>query len=566
MAAIRSLVCCGVVAVFAAAPFAAFARDCPNWPVQRAQRELVTLGRHLAAWDRAYYRDGRSPIADEVYDQARARFAQWRACFAHVAAPQTNALADAGGTVPRPVVHTGLDKLPDAAAVTEWMRVRGNSDLWVQPKADGVAVTLLYADGRLASATSRGDGVRGEDWTANADLIAAIPKQLPDAPQRVVLQGELVWRLPGHVQAKRGSVGARSKIAGAMARQWLDPATAAKIGLFVWDWPDGPASMEARLAGLKAFGLADGVAYTHPITSLDDVRRWRDIWYRGAMPFAADGIVIRQGHRPGADSWLAHPPSWAVAWKYPPARALAAVTGVDFTIGRTGRITPVLEFAPVHLDDRSVRRVSLGSLARWRKLEIRPGDRIAIAAAGLTIPRFESVVWRGPERTAVKVPDPDTYDALTCWHPGRACAAQFNARLTWLSGKHGLALPGLGSSTWQELTDAGLLTDLLGWLNLTPQQLAGVPGIGAKSAAKLAQQFANARHCGFATWLHALGMPDAGAAALPDWASVAARRIEDWNATAGIGPVGARRLHDFFHDPQVRALAVRLHEAGVAGF
>ncbi|MGA8278424.1 MAG: NAD-dependent DNA ligase LigB [Rhodanobacteraceae bacterium] len=550
----------------AAAPAAAFAQGCPDFPPQRAQRELAALADHLAEWDRVYYRDGRSPIPDEVYDQARARFAQWHTCFAHVAAPKANALADARGTTVSPIVQTGLDKLPDAAAVVDWMRTRGDSDLWVQPKADGVAVTLLYLDGLLVSATSRGDGVRGEDWSAKASLIAAIPKLLADAPARVILQGELVWRLPGHVQSKSGSVGARSKVAGAMARQRLDAATAAKIGFFVWDWPDGPTTMQARLAGLKAFGFADSAGYTHAVASFEDVQRWRNIWYRNAMPFAADGSVIRQGHRPAADTWRARPPSWAVAWKYPPARALAAVTGVEFTIGRTGRITPVLKFDPVQLDDRSVRRVSLGSLARWRKLDIRPGDQIAIAAAGLTIPRFDSVVWRGAMRGSVDAPDPNAYNALTCWQASRACAAQFNARLTWLAGRHGLAMTGIGSSTWQELIDAGLVTHLLDWLNLTSQQLAGISGIGAKGATTLAQQFADARHRGFTMWLHALGMPDAGAAALSDWDSVAARRVEDWNAIADIGPVSARRLHDFFHDSQVRALAARLHEAGVVGF
>ncbi|HET6545985.1 MAG TPA: NAD-dependent DNA ligase LigB [Rhodanobacteraceae bacterium] len=542
------------------------ASDCPVWSAQRARQELATLGAHLAEWDRAYYRDGRSPIPDAVYDQARARFDRWRRCFSREAPPPVAPLAGAGGTIRHPVAQTGLDKLPDAARVAVWMNARANADLWVQPKADGVAVTLLYADGRLRLAVSRGDGERGEDWTAKAQAIAAIPKQLALAPRRVVLQGELYWRLPDHVQAEDGGAGARSKVAGAMARQRLDAESAAHIGLFVWDWPTGPADMPARLAGLQAFGFADSVAYTRAVTAIDAVRRWRDTWYRNAMPFAADGTVIRQGHRPAAETWKAEPPDWAIAWKYPPTQVLATVTGVEFTIGRSGRITPVLVLDPVQLDDRVVGRVDAGSLARWRRLDVLPGDEVAIALAGLTIPRLQSVVWRGPQRTPVRPPDRQDHDALSCWHFRTGCEQQFLARLQWLGGKHGLALRGLGRATWRTLIDAGLVDGLLDWLPLDSRQLAGVRGIGAASAAKLAARFADARSRGFAVWLDALGMPDAAGASLPDWATLAARDVAAWDGQSGIGPAHARNLVAFFHHPEVRALATQLRDAGVAGF
>src|SRR5450759_2652390 len=99
------------------------------------------------------------------------------------------------GTVAPPVVQTGLAKVADADALAAWMHARGDTDLWIQPKADGVAVTLLYVDGRLRRAVSRGDGERGEDWTAKALVIAAVPKHLTNAPSSVVLQGELVWHI-----------------------------------------------------------------------------------------------------------------------------------------------------------------------------------------------------------------------------------------------------------------------------------------------------------------------------------------------------------------------------------
>ena len=542
------------------------AASCPAWSPARAGRELAALHDRLDGWNHAYRVEGHSPVDDAVYDQARQRLEQWRRCFPAQAPAALDHLADAGGRVIAPVAQTGLAKLPDAAALARWMRGRGNRDLWVQPKADGVAVTLLYRDGRLRLASSRGDGVHGSDWTALAQRIAAIPKHLPQAPPRVVLQGELYWRLPGHVQAQAGGVNARSAVAGALARDRLDAATATRIGLFVWDWPTGPADMPARLAGLRAMGFSESVKYTKPVDTLAEVERWRERWYRHAMPFAADGTVVRQGHRPAASTWQAAPPDWAVAWKYPAASALAEVRAVDFTIGRSGRITPVLQLEPVQLDDHRVQRVSVGSLHRWRQLDIRPGDQVEVVLAGLTIPRLKSVAWRAQQRVAVNVPDAKAHTPLTCWQLRPGCEQQFLARLVWLGGRHGLRLKGIGADTWRALIDAGLVHGLLDWMKLTPEQLVALPGFGANRAAMVARAFAAAKARPFGRWLQALGVPASVARELPDWAAASGRDASGWQALDGIGEGRADRLMEFFGCAGVRVQAARLHQAGVQGF
>jgi DNA ligase (NAD+) len=350
-----------------------------------------------------------------------------------------------------------------------------------------------------------------------------------------------------------------------MARDALDAATAAHIGLFVWDWPTGPADMPSRLAGMRAMGLGDSVTYVHAVHSIDEVQRWREPWYRQAMPFAVDGTVVRQGHRPAASTWQATPPAWAVAWKYPAAQALAEVRAVSFTVGRSGRLTPVLELQPVQLDDHRVQRVSLGSVARWKALDIRPGDQVEISLAGLTIPRLQSVVWRTKVRAPVTVPDPGAHDPLSCWQASPDCNEQFRARLVWLGGKQGLHMDGIGADTWQALIDAGLIHELLDWLSVSEAQLLHVPGLGQVRAAALAQTFARARQRPFAHWLRALGMPPAQNLDLPDWPALRARSVEDWQA-AGAGPAKSTHLAAFFAHPEVRTHAARLHAIGVAGF
>ncbi|HEY9238844.1 MAG TPA: hypothetical protein VIP10_08415, partial [Burkholderiaceae bacterium] len=199
------------MALSAASP--ARAADCPDWSPARARQELAALHDRLDGWNHAYRVEGQSPVSDAVYDQAMQRLAAWRHCFPAQAPAPLAHLADAGGRIRSPVAQTGLAKLPDAAAVGAWMHAHGDRDLWVQPKVDGVAVTLLYVDGQLRQASSRGDGLHGSDWTALAQRIDAIPKRLPRAPARVVLQGELYWRLPGHVQADDGGANARSAVA-----------------------------------------------------------------------------------------------------------------------------------------------------------------------------------------------------------------------------------------------------------------------------------------------------------------------------------------------------------------
>ena len=544
---------------------AVHAQDCPAWSPAQARAELASLHDRVDGWNRAYRAGGESPVDDAVYDQALLRYRRGSRCFPAQAPPALAPLADASGNVLSPVAQTGLAKLPDGAALAAWMEARGNRDLWVQPKADGVAVTLLYVGGSLIQATSRGDGLHGSDWTAKARLIAAIPKQLPQAPGRVVLQGEIYWRVPGHVQASDGGINARSTVAGALARDRLDDATAAQIGLFVWDWPSGPADMPARLAGLAAMGFADSVGYSQAVHSFVDVQHWREQWYRQAMPFAADGTVVRQGHRPPATTWQAAPPAWAVAWKYPAASALAEVRAVTFTVGRSGRITPVLELAPVQLDDHRVQRVSVGSLARWKALDIRPGDQVEIVLAGLTIPRLQSVVWRTAQRAEVLLPNAETHDPLSCWHVAPGCAQQFRARLVWLGGAKGLRLSGIGAGTWQALVDAGKIHDLLDWIGLTATELASVPGLGQARVAALTQSFAAARQRPFADWLHGLGMPGTGTATLPDWVTVSSRTAEEWQA-GGVATGKSAQLVAFFAHPDVRLQVARLRGIGIAGF
>ena len=538
------------------------AATCPAWPAQQVDSEVAQLRATLARWDDHYHRQGVALVADDLYDQSRQRLEHLQQCFDLATSPSP--LASAGGPIPHPVPHTGIDKLADRQAVERWLA--GKSDVWVQPKVDGVAVSLIYRQGQLVKLISRGDGLQGHDWSRHIPQLGAITRQLPQMID-LQLQGELYLRQNAHVQAQAGSINARGTVAGLLARKQLDSEQGDSIGLFVWDWPQGPGRQRERLAQLTQLGFPDSQHYSVAIDTLEDAAHWREHWYRSALPFATDGVVLRQGHRPPAERWQAKAPYWIAAWKYPYVQALAEVREVRFRIGRTGRVTPVLHLLPVTLDDRRITQVSLGSLARWHSLDIRPGDQVAVSLAGLTIPRLEQVVHRTVERQPVAAPAPDQHHAHSCWQASEGCEEQFIARLTWLSGKQGLALPRTGPGTWRRLVAAGLVTSMTDWLQLDAERLGQVAGISDATAAQLLGSFDAARSRPLAQWLRGLGAPTPASVQLVgEWPALATRTSQEWQALPGIGAKRGQQLAAFFAAAEVKAIATRLAEAGVDGF
>ncbi|MFK0092729.1 NAD-dependent DNA ligase LigB [Pseudomonas sp. NPDC090592] len=540
----------------------AWAQQCPDWTPAQVDAEVAQLRATLARWDDHYHRQGIALVADELYDQSRQRLGQLRQCFGLAAS--ASPLANAGGPLAHPVPHTGVEKLPDRQAVQRWMA--GKTGIWVQPKVDGVAVSLIYRQGHLVQLISRGDGVQGHDWSRHIPQLGSITRTLPQAID-LQLQGELYLRQDQHVQAQAGSANARGTVAGLLARKRLTVGQASAIGLFVWGWPQGPDQQTERLAQLAQLGFPDSLHYSIAIDTAEDAAHWREHWYRSPLPFASDGVILRQGARPPAERWQAKAPYWIAAWKYPYVQALAEVRDVRFRVGRTGRVTPIVHVQPVTLDDRRITQVSLGSLARWKALDIGPGDQVAISLAGLTIPRLEHVVHRAVQRHQLAAPAPDQHHAHSCWQASAGCEEQFIARLTWLGGKQGLALPRTGAGTWRRLVEAGLVTSMTDWLHLDAGRLLKVPGISDITAAQLLGSFDKARSRPFEQWLRGIGAPISKQLQLTgDWPELAARSAEQWQAVPGIGAKRSRQLVDFFAAAEVQAIAEQLAETGIEGF
>ncbi|PWC17584.1 NAD-dependent DNA ligase LigB [Brenneria roseae subsp. roseae] len=536
---------------------------CPDWSVVRADKEIDTLRKQLESWDDAYYRLGQSQVDDEVYDQLRKQLDHWQICF-HPDAESARIKLPDNGKQTHPVAHTGLKKLADRRQLTQWIGQR--KDVWIQPKVDGVAVTLVYQQGKLTSAISRGNGRQGEDWTAKVRDIPGVPQTLEHSHATLVLQGELFLNVTDHRQQRQGGINARSLVAGEMRRH-QSSAILSRIGVFIWEWPDGPATLSERLEALRAMGFGMTADYTHRIASFEEAEKWRDVWYRSPLPFVTDGVVIRQDKAPEGRYWRDTPADWAIAWKYPLVQRVAEVNGVVFSVGRTGKITVVLNLNPLQLDDKSVRRVHVGSLSRWKQWDVLPGDQVTIGLAGHGIPRLDSVVWRGAERPVIIPPAESDFHTFSCFQYSTACQQQMLARLSWLSGEHGLNLSGISEGIWRRLVEKGMLNDVLSWLSLTSEQVKSVEGMGDKRADSIYERLQTARRQPLSRWLLALGapVPKSARKALENthWQQLQQRTALQWQQFSGIGARRAEEIMAFLQHPIIVEFIARLDSEGI---
>ncbi|EER2597579.1 TPA: NAD-dependent DNA ligase LigB [Escherichia coli] len=537
---------------------------CPAWSPARAQEEISRLQQQIKQWDDDYWKEGKSEVEDGVYDQLSARLTQWQRCFGNetrdVMMPPLN------GAVIHPVAHTGVRKMADKIALSLWMRER--SDLWVQPKVDGVAVTLVYRDGKLNKAISRGNGLKGEDWTQKVRLISAVPQTVSGPLANSTLQGEIFLKREGHIQQQMGGINARAKVAGLMMRQ-DDSDTLNSLGVFVWAWPDGPQLMTDRLKELATAGFTLTQTYTRAVKNADEVARVRNAWWKAKLPFVTDGVIVRAAKEPESRHWLPGQAEWLVAWKYQPVAQVAEVKAIQFAVGKSGKISVVTSLAPVMLDDKKVQRVNIGSVRRWQEWDIAPGDQILVSLAGQGIPRIDDVVWRGAERTKPTPPE-NRFNSLTCYFASDVCQEQFISRLVWLGSKQVLGLDGIGEAGWRSLHQTHRFEHIFSWLLLTPEQLQNTPGIAKSKSAQLWHQFNLARKQPFTRWVMAMGIPLTRAALNASdersWSQLLLSTEQFWQQLPGTGSGRARQVIEWKENAQIKKLGSWLAAQQITGF
>lgn len=539
--------------------------NCPDFSNYQAEQALTSLADQIQVWDKIYRQQGHSPIPDEVYDQLIERHQQWQNCFPAIQTQSINQVFSSNKKIRHPIAHTGVKKRQSEIDINRWFTDK--TDLWLQPKIDGVAVTLIYESGILVSAISRGDGHYGENWLDKVKLIKSIPQKIVTSRQQVVLQGELFWRVDGHIQQQQGSNNYRSKVAGALQQKKADLDKLDRIAFWIWEWPNGPLTMAERLDELKQLGFNYGVDDTKAVFSFEEAKIMRQKLFNSPLDYPTDGVIIRQGNRPAGLYWQVKEPYWIIAWKYPIQEQLTTVTDVTYSVGRTGKISVIVHIEPTMIDGRKVRRIYIGSAAELMKQDIAIGDTITFTLSGQSIPSFKAVVLREKGRKLPYLPNDSEFSAISCFIYSERCKPQFLSRLAWLSGKQGFDFKGMSQSSWLKLIKANKLTSLVSWLDLQLDDLLDVTNIRLPQAKAIFKQFELAKHASFRQWLNALGIT-----ALPlsfkqyRWQDLQLWSVNDWQTHLAISPQKATLYYRFTHCEQLGELLETLIRHHIDGF
>jgi DNA ligase (NAD+) len=579
----------------------------------RAEQLRQEIRRH----DRLYYVEARPEISDRQYDQLMDELKAIEARRPELVTPDSPTQRVGGQPIEgfASVEHSqpmlSIDNTYNEQQVREFdARVRerlrktlGRNEVTylVDPKIDGVAVSLRYEHGRLTLAATRGDGRRGDDITNNARTIRAIPltlegKQGERLPDVIEVRGEVYWprsEFNAH-NAGRAAKGlemfANPRNGAAGTLKQLDPKLVAERRLSFLAHGIGELSEPiATTAGgamrkLASWGIPANPHWTL-CKNIDEVLAAIADWLtrREQIDYETDGMVVKVDdlalrEELGASSKY---PRWCIAYKYEAQRAETVLRSVDFQVGRLGTITPVAHFDPVQLAGTTVSNASLHNFDQVERLGVRVGDTILVEKAGEIIPQVVGVLAdRRPADTKPIVPPancpscdkPVARDAggvyLRCLNP--ECPAQIRERLAFFAGRNQMDIEGLGPAVVDQLVGAGLVQHFADLYSLKKDQLVGLERMGEKSARNLLDGIEASKKRGLERLIAALGIRHVGGRVAEvlsqhfgDIDALASASVEDFTQVHEIGPVIAENVHAFLHSQAGMEVLERLKAAGV---
>ncbi len=462
-------------------------------------------------------------------------------------------------------------------------------------KIDGLAMSLLYEQGRYKIGATRGDGYVGEDVTPNVKTIPSVPLSVTipkEFPQTFEVRGEVYMpkrsflRLNAELAAEGKPPFANPRNAAAGAVRQLDPRITARrrLDTFIYalDPPGSAKSQEQLLDRLAQMGFhVNDNRRTHP--DIEAVIAFLDEWQekRHGLDYEIDGIVIKVNDlgQQAELGFVSRSPRWALAFKFPPEQAETVVEDIKIYVGRTGAATPVAWLRPTQIAGVTVSRATLHNEDEVARKDVRPHDHVIIQRAGDVIPEVVRVLkekrpassrpWHMPK----KCPECGTdlvrepgEAATRCINP--TCPAQVLEHLRHFVGS--LDIEGLGYATLQQLIDRKLVKEPADLYHLTKEQLLSLEGFADKSAQNLLDRIEASKSTTFLRFLVALGINHVGwtmGGLLADHFGgidrLQAAGVDDLRAVGGVGPIVAEEVHEYFQRPESRRLIQRLLDAGI---
>jgi DNA ligase (NAD+) len=583
----------------------------PDGKDPRARVEWLRAG--IRRHDHLYYVLDRPEIEDEAYDALYRELVELEGRHPDLADETSptrrmpGAVAEGFRPFRHPVPMVSLDNVTSEAEMREWeVSIRtflrageGHAFTYsVEPKVDGVSLELVYVDGRLATAATRGDGTDGEDVTTNAVTIRSVPLRLAGErpPPYLCVRGEAYVRKSDFEAYNRKLVeegeepfaNPRNFCAGSLRQ--LDPSIPAGRPIRYL------AYVVAKAEGItfpsQSKALEELAGWGFPVSELNTVvtgaeavaAQFREVeGRRDAIAYEIDGVVVKVDdaalqQRLGT---RIRSPRWAIAWKFTSRRAVTRLKGITWSVGRTGVVSPVAELEPVALGGVTVSSATLFNVDELARLGVRVGDRVVVERAGDVIPRVvEPAVAerRGDEQEPV-VPtacpscrSPLSRDAdkvaLRCTN--FACPAQVERNIVHFASRGGLDIQGLGPKQVGQFIAAGLIRDAADLWSLTKEGLVALDRQGETSAKNLLARLLASREPPLDRFLYALGIPEVGergaktlARAFPSLAALAQATPEALDELDEVGPAMAGAVAGWFRNPRNEDLLRRLDAAGV---
>jgi len=588
--------------------------NAPMAPPPEVCAQAEALRARIRALDEAYYLRNEPLVPDAEYDELFRELQALEAAWPALITPDSPTQRVGGAPAPefRSVTHevpmlSLANAFSDEEVIAFDRRCReGLAKAHIryvcEPKLDGVAISLLYENHLLTRAATRGDGTTGEEVTANARTIRAIPLTLPkEAPPLLEVRGEVVMTHADFAALNARQVAAGEKPfanprnAAAGSLRQLDPKVTASrpLRFFAYQWvrSEGgaaPTSHSQALDWLARFGFpvtemratADGVEGL-----LAYYRRMAE--QRDQLPFDIDGVVYKvddfaEQQRLG---FVARAPRWAIAHKFPPTEAVTQLLTIDVQVGRTGALTPVARLHPVVVGGVTVANATLHNETLIQALDLRIGDWVVVRRAGDVIPE---VVRSLPERrTGNEQPfvmpdrcpvcgshierDPDK--AIAYCTGGLYCPAQRKRTIEHFASRRAMDINGLGEKLIDLLVDCGWVTtpaDLYDSAFLSVERLATLPRMGQKSAANLVAAIERSRQTTLPRFLYALGIRNVGEATAKDLANhfgslaaIMTASEDQLQEVPEVGPIVAESIRQFFTEPHNVEVIKALRQRGV---
>ena len=467
--------------------------------------------------------------------------------------------------------------------VNFFMRIKREEHFTCEMKIDGLAVSLIYEDGKFIQGATRGNGITGEDVTENLLAIESIPKRLNNAPSgKIEVRGEILmttdrFNALNQIRTERGEkIFANPRNAAAGTLRQKDSKIISERGLDIFLYyivnaeSYGITSQSKALEYLRKLGLPVQNACEY-CENLDGVKNfiahWQDERYK--LNYVTDGVVIKlddltQWPEIGATS---HAPRWAVAYKYPPEEALTRIKSIKISVGRTGVLTPVAILEPVRLAGTLVQRAGLHNYDEILRKDIRVGDLARVRKAAEIIPEvieIDKSARTGDEKIFAMPSNCPVCESEVVRLPGEiayrctnraSCPAQLREGLKYFASRSGMNIKGLGDSLAAKLIESGLVKCLSDIYNLKISDWLTLDKIAQKSAENIMKEIESSKSRPLENLITALGIPDVGknAASLlvdrfGDIDSLKSASEIDIASIEGIGPIIAKSVHEFFRN------------------